>query len=406
MKVLLFIPAFLNGRGGAEKVAGKVASLLSRNKISTSIACAPAVSNSETYQLDKKVTVIEIVRRNEYDWIKLRGKFDLLIGFAMSGLYGDIVQKAAVLDCPYVIQECSNPHRMLGLMVANQQDKISNAREAFWLRQSILSSASAVRLTVPDYEDSVLDEIKPFTYAFYNSLEQPKGRQKPLAKRPKKIVAIGALKTSNKNGISGARSFLKSGVHKDGWSLHFYGKNSFEDEFLSLREQPGGDCIFDHGISTDPNEMYADANLLLIPSFEEGLPNVVVEAFSYGVPAIGYQDCPGTNHLIKPGERGTLVADFNEDLMAKEIQTLCNNESKRVKMGSNAKSFAKNNFTNAQFEKNWLEMVKNAVSGKNKYGQIAPFPIETYKSAEVRKALANILAYHKVIPSTELDEYN
>ncbi len=56
------------------------------------------------------------------------------------------------------------------------------------------------------------------------------------------------------------------------------------------------------------DEIYADAWMLVIPSREEGLPNVVVEALTYGVPCIGFEDCPGVNHLIKNDKTGFLVS--------------------------------------------------------------------------------------------------
>jgi len=398
LKVALFISSFLSGKGGAEKVAAKVANLLSRNKIQTSVISGTSNSRTDPYELEPEVNLIVLARSDECGWMKLRGKFDLLIGFAMAGLYADIVYKASLLNCPYVIQECSNPDRMVTLMAENQKDKNLTTHEASWLRQSILAGANAIRLTVPDYEETVMEASRPFTYAFYNSLEAPNMQNIELGKRPKKIVAVGALKTKNKNGISGAKAFIKSEVYEQGWSLHFYGKNAFPDELKNLQKQAGGDCIFDHGISTDQNEMYADASLLLIPSIEEGLPNVVVEAFGYGMPAIGFKDCPGTNHLIKHGKRGILVNGFSEELMAEQINHICTNTEDRVRMGKSANQFARENFTNEMFEKNWLRLVQNAVNGKNRDNKKSPLPIETLLPIEAREALANLIKYYKITP--------
>lgn len=398
MKVALFIPSFLSGKGGAEKIAAKVANLLSKNKVQTSVISGTSNSKTAPYKLEPEVDLIILARSDECGWMKLRGKFDLLIGFAMSGLYADIVSKASVLNCPYVIQECSNPDRMIALMAENQQDKKLTTQEAYWLRQSILAGANAIRLTVPDYENTVMEANRPFTYAFYNSLETPNMQAKDLSNRPKKIVAVGALKTKNKNGISGARAFIKSEAYKQGWSLHFYGKNAFPLELKNLQKQAGGDHIFDHGFSTEPNEMYADASLLLIPSFEEGLPNVVIEAFSYGMPAIGFKDCPGTNHLIKHDERGILVEDFSEELLAKQINHICMNTKDRIRMGKSANQFADDNFKSEVFEKNWLKLVSNAVQGKNRDNEKSALPIETLLPLEAREALANLIQYYKITP--------
>jgi len=397
MKVALLIQAFLNKRGGAEKVTGKLANLLTKNGIQCTIICGPKHSENPSYEVSPEVEIIELSRKRDYEWYELRDRFDLLVGFAMSGLYGEIMNKAKVLNCPYVIQECSNPRRMISLMASNQQDGIESVREAFWLRQALLANASAIRFTSPDYEETVLSPTRAFSYSFYNSLGLPDIDLKPLVERPKKIIAIGALKDENKNGLAAARAFLKSGVAADGWTLNYYGHNAFQKALKDLQAEQGGDAIIDHGVSADPNEMYADANMLLIPSFEEGLPNVVIEAFHYGMPVIGFADCPGTNHLIVDEERGHLVNDFSEDLMAESIKSLCENPGARMRMGKSAKEFADENFDERSFEENWLMLIGNAIEGKNRLNETSPPAIYDWPDKTVQTALSQLTVLHQSI---------
>ena len=63
----------------------------------------------------------------------------------------------------------------------------------------------------------------------------------------------------------------------------------------------------DRGAVHDIAAIYSQAHALVIPSFVEGLPNVVVEAFSFGVPCIGFSDCEGVAHLVRHQETGLLV---------------------------------------------------------------------------------------------------
>ena len=401
MTVALLIQAFLNKRGGAEKVAGKLANLLIKNGIECTIICGPKHSEIPSYEVSPDVEIIELSRKRDCEWFELRDKFDLLVGFAMSGLYAEIMNKAKVLNCPCVIQECSNPRRMISLMASNQQDGIATVREAFWLRQALLANANAIRFTSPDYEETVLSPTRDFSYSFYNSLGLPDIKLKPLLERPKKIIAVSALKDENKNGLAAARSFLKSGAAADGWTLNFYGHNIFQQALKDLQIEKDGDAIIDHGVSTDPNEMYADANMLLIPSFEEGLPNVVIEAFHYGMPAIGFADCPGTNHLIAHEERGYLVNDFSEDLMAQNIKSLCENPDSRRRMGEAAKEFADKNFDEKSFEENWLMLIGNAIEGKNKQNETTSPAINNWPDKTVQAALNQLTVLHQSIGNVQ-----
>lgn len=62
------------------------------------------------------------------------------------------------------------------------------------------------------------------------------------------------------------------------------------------------------------------ASLLLLPSVEEGLPNVVVEAMALGLPVIS-TDCGGVPELIDDGEEGWIVPIRDSEAMAEAVIT-------------------------------------------------------------------------------------
>ncbi|MEH6764524.1 MAG: glycosyltransferase family 4 protein [Aequorivita antarctica] len=61
-----------------------------------------------------------------------------------------------------------------------------------------------------------------------------------------------------------------------------------------------------------------EASLLLMPSLEEGIPNVVVEAMAIGLPVIS-TDCGGVSELIENGKEGWLVPIRNSGAMAEAV---------------------------------------------------------------------------------------
>ena len=61
-----------------------------------------------------------------------------------------------------------------------------------------------------------------------------------------------------------------------------------------------------------------EASLLLMPSLEEGIPNVVVEAMAIGLPVIS-TDCGGVTELIADGEEGWLVPTRDPGAMAEAV---------------------------------------------------------------------------------------
>jgi colanic acid/amylovoran biosynthesis glycosyltransferase len=63
----------------------------------------------------------------------------------------------------------------------------------------------------------------------------------------------------------------------------------------------------------------AEAALLLMPSLDEGIPNVVVEAMAIGLPVIS-TDCGGVPELITNDKEGWLVPIRNPQALAGAIE--------------------------------------------------------------------------------------
>jgi len=74
------------------------------------------------------------------------------------------------------------------------------------------------------------------------------------------------------------------------------------------------------------------ADILILPSYSEGLPNVVMEALSCGTPAI-VTDVGGCPEVVKDGETGFVVPVGDVEALMDRIKYLIENEDLREKMG-------------------------------------------------------------------------
>jgi len=72
---------------------------------------------------------------------------------------------------------------------------------------------------------------------------------------------------------------------------------------------------------TDKDVIYSDIGLLLLPSKKEAFGNVILEAYSYGIPVVGAAYAPGPGELIEDGRTGFLLSDFNEESLAEIINS-------------------------------------------------------------------------------------
>lgn len=385
MKLIFHIPNIFFGKGGAEKVGALIANNLAEYGAEVTVLCTKNAKNNRiSYDLDSSIKIIFGTINNVNKIATLRDKYDLLIGFGMTEFYTDITLMANLLNVPYIIQECTNPIRMSSLLYLRKLDGVKTLEQGFWVRQAVLAHANAVRFTVPEYKNSVLSEISDFSYAFYNSFGVDTVSFLNFEERPKKIVCVGALKNRNKNGLAALKAFIKSEIWKDGWYIEFFGPNRYEKQFLEMCKGIFSGSIHDKGICNDQDVMYKDAQLLIIPSFEEGLPNAVVEAFSYGVPAIGFEDCLGVNHLIEHGSRG-LLCPRNDNGLNIALRMLANDNNHRAFFSQTCREFALSEFSSIKFNQNWIEMIENAIAGKNRKGaKKKPFAYsENDRSAEL-----------------------
>lgn len=104
------------------------------------------------------------------------------------------------------------------------------------------------------------------------------------------------------------------------WHLDVYGDGPDFDECQQYAQKKGiGNNINWHGFTQAPLEKIQTADALLLSSTYEGLPMVILEALSYGIPCIS-SNCPsGTTELIKNGENGYLYNMGDSADLAKKV---------------------------------------------------------------------------------------
>jgi glycosyltransferase involved in cell wall biosynthesis len=74
------------------------------------------------------------------------------------------------------------------------------------------------------------------------------------------------------------------------------------------------------GFQANPYAWYRAADLLILPSYTEGSPNVLVEAAACGLPVLS-TDCPsGPRELLEEGRWGTLVPVGDAEAIAAGIR--------------------------------------------------------------------------------------
>jgi glycosyltransferase involved in cell wall biosynthesis len=97
-----------------------------------------------------------------------------------------------------------------------------------------------------------------------------------------------------------------------------------------------GEKVIFTGFRRDVHNFYKQADLFLFPSRGEGLPGVVMEAMSQGLPIVA-SDIPGTRDLIENGVSGFLCPVERPECYAKAVKQLLGDQGLAEKLAANAR---------------------------------------------------------------------
>ena len=120
--------------------------------------------------------------------------------------------------------------------------------------------------------------------------------------------------------------------------------NKPSDEILFIIDDLdlGNHVSFDsYGNQSEVYCKMEQVDLLLLPSVEEGIANVVLESMAIGLPVIS-SDCGGMDEVIKDGDNGLLFESRNlNQMFSKIVDYLDFSETQRFNLATNAKSYHK-----------------------------------------------------------------
>ncbi len=172
----------------------------------------------------------------------------------------------------------------------------------------------------------------------------------------KKVISVGSMHDGRKNFDVQIKLWKEIVQHDPEWELHIYGDGVLRPQLEALKNKLGlQNNVFLHGNSHTMEKHYLDASIFLFTSKAEGLPMVLIEAQSYGLPIISY-NCPtGPSDIIEDGKTGYLIPQDDVKTLKKQLLILMENKNLRKKMGMAAKINAQK-YTPDNVMKKWVEL--------------------------------------------------
>lgn len=155
--------------------------------------------------------------------------------------------------------------------------------------------------------------------------------------KEKKIVLVGRI-DSNKNQRLAIEAF--AGIHKKfpGYRMEIWGEGEERQALISYVKEIGlEDKILLPGATDRVKQELETADLYILSSNTEGMPNSLMEAMALGIPVIS-TDCPcgGPAELITDGFDGLLVPVGKVEPMKEAMERVLSDDKFRKELGENA----------------------------------------------------------------------
>lgn len=188
---------------------------------------------------------------------------------------------------------------------------------------------------------------------YYNSKFENNNRK--CNDRVKKIISVGRLE-EQKNFKLLIDAIDK--IDDKNVKLDIVGKGSLKDElnqYIVSKKLENRITIIDW--SKNVKELLDNADLFVMSSKYEGMPNALMEAMVSGIPCIS-TDCDfGPSDLIIHNQNGLLSKDNDLNDLIKNINYAINNYDKMTEMSRNAINYMKGNFSEEIVLSKWYDAI-------------------------------------------------
>lgn len=121
-----------------------------------------------------------------------------------------------------------------------------------------------------------------------------------------------------------------------------------------LKAQEGVEYL---GRLSDVKQVLNETDLLLFPSYREGVPRTVLEAAAMELPTVGF-DVPGVREAVRDGSTGYLVPFQDVEAMASSVATFLDDASLRRRMGKAARNMVETEFDSHIIEEKYFQVYR------------------------------------------------
>ena len=320
-RILFFLP-FMNG-GGAERVILTLLTHLSRDKyepilvmmknegrylslIPKDIEVIDLKASQARYAIFK---IIKIIREKKPDTVFTTLAYLNLIIAMMRPFFSS--------DITFIARESNT------VSVRNKREKYPRLFD--WLYKKVYKNFDVIVTQAKFMRDDLVNNYgidKSKMMIIYNPVDtqniEIKSMQNETVNLPDKYNLLAVGKLGYQKGFDILLPIMTR--LDDSYHLTILGEGSdkakLETQIKELGLQSRVSLL---GFCDNPYAYMKQADLFVLSSRYEGLPNVVLEANSSGTPVVAFDSAGGTGEIVHEGKNGFLVSPFDEEAFASAI---------------------------------------------------------------------------------------
>lgn len=225
------------------------------------------------------------------------------------------------------------------LIISERNDPSQQSLGGFWdfLRRHFYRYAHVVTANTTEAID-VLENFVPREKLAYvpNPVSIPEAE--PAGARELAFLAVGRL-VHQKGFDLLIGAFAEVAVRLPNWQLWIVGGGELEPVLRTMAKDLEIDSrIVWVGVTEETANWYRRASVFVLPSRFEGTPNALLEAMSYGLPAVVTDASPGPLSLTIDGLTGYVARSGSIGRIAESMFYLGSNASARRDMGEAART--------------------------------------------------------------------
>ena len=320
MKVIFFIPNIQYG--GTEKVVSLLANELSKKRDISILTLQDYFPISLS---NKKIDLSNLLDR---DISKYRMKY-LRLSYLLSKYLDNMGDKYIIIAMGEV------PIAVTGLMkilfksdirfiagIRNFESKHFQTEGSGLLRffkkrlfSFLLNKADSIVANSKEIREDLIKNffIKNRIRVIYNPVEIAKKKNAKKTEGPCKVLNVGRMEPQKGQGdiLKISTYFKKQSLRCE---FNIVGNGSLFQDYKTMIKENKLNNVKLHRHADDIKHFYEDADIFLLTSYWEGLPNVLLEALSFGLPVISYDCSSGPREILCNGKYGDLceVGDLDQ----------------------------------------------------------------------------------------------